>query len=135
MKEFFSDNSNTKRLLTIHGFAGVGKSALFKHTIHYLQDRNFFDGGCVYLNCRGLSDFDSLLSKLTSAIKTDRSGLFSALKTKGDTNCTDTDLAVNEDMDDYFFKSMLNVLGNQERQFLLVFDNVEDAIRHPHSAS
>ena len=46
---------DTTRLLTITGFPGTGKSALACSTLHFVQERGLFAGGCVYVDCRGVS--------------------------------------------------------------------------------
>jgi Cdc6-like AAA superfamily ATPase len=67
LKDNNPDNT-PNRLVTVTGFTGIGKSSLVCSTVHYLQDRNKFKGGCIYVNARGINSYqkfiDSLLSNL-----------------------------------------------------------------------
>ena len=52
IEEFFSrTKAQENRLVRIIGFAGVGKSALARHTVNYVQERGFTDGGCIFVDC------------------------------------------------------------------------------------
>jgi hypothetical protein len=42
------------KAVEIFGFSGVGKSAILKQTLHYIADRNLYEGGIVYTNLAGI---------------------------------------------------------------------------------
>jgi hypothetical protein len=75
INNFFRDDSS-QRFVRLTGWAGVGKSALARHTIHFVQERNFIEGGCIYVNGREMNDFQSFLEKLVNWIDEDSSGWF-----------------------------------------------------------
>ena len=63
-------------MCTITGLGGMGKSALGRYCIRLLQERVVLDGGCVYVNCRGVKEIDVLFEKTMKAIRADKSGTF-----------------------------------------------------------
>jgi nucleoside-triphosphatase THEP1 len=81
ISDFFA-RTGTERFLTITGFAGVGKSALASSTIHYIQDRNILGGGCIYVNARGIHDFENLMKNMIRTMRSDPSGMFSYEQSK-----------------------------------------------------
>jgi ABC-type dipeptide/oligopeptide/nickel transport system ATPase component len=65
--KFLAERSENN-LCTITGFSGVGKSALARSTIHFVQERNFLSGGSIWINGRHCNEYllflKSLLVKL-----------------------------------------------------------------------
>ena len=51
------------RLINVLGITGSGKSALLKHTAHYLNTRRLISGGFIYINCRSVSDVEVFVKK------------------------------------------------------------------------
>jgi hypothetical protein len=51
ISQFFASTAEN-RLVRVTGPPGIGKSALARHTVNYVQDRGFIDGGCIYIDCR-----------------------------------------------------------------------------------
>ena len=50
IEEFFHKDKPMNRFARIVGFAGVGKSAIARHTVNYVMERGFLDGGCIYVD-------------------------------------------------------------------------------------
>ena len=67
--------------MRIIGPPGIGKSALARHTVTYIQERGFIQGGCIYVNCRWTSEFQDLLAKLITRMEHDSSGWLDIDKT------------------------------------------------------
>lgn len=63
--------------MRLTGFAGVGKSALARNTINYVQERTMLEGGCIYVNGRSISEFTIFIKKLIERIEQDSSGWIS----------------------------------------------------------
>lgn len=84
MIELFFDDSNgtNERFLTVHGYAGIGKSALARQTCTYVKQRNLISGGIIHINGRKINDFDEFHSKVISVMQTHPSGLFQCVKSK-----------------------------------------------------
>ena len=55
---------------------GTGKSALVRHVCQLIQERAILEGGCVYVECRGVISLDSMLEKTLKSIRGDKSGAF-----------------------------------------------------------
>lgn len=47
---------------------GVGKSALTKHVLHRVIDRNVFLGGMLFVHARGISTVETLLDELIATL-------------------------------------------------------------------
>jgi type II secretory pathway predicted ATPase ExeA len=78
IRAFFTrKNTDLKdRIMAVCGFAGSGKSALCRHTVNYLINRNWFSGGCIYINARGIHEFGNLLQKLIRDMENNPCGIF-----------------------------------------------------------
>jgi len=75
INKFFARNSfEPQRFVRITGFAGVGKSALARYAINYVQERTLMEGGCIYVNCRSIEEFSDFLKQLNDRIEQDSSG-------------------------------------------------------------
>ena len=74
--KFFDGTHHSERFMTLCGFAGIGKSALAKHTCSYVKERNLISGGIVYINGRTIKDFDQLLSKIIYEMQNHPSRVF-----------------------------------------------------------
>ena len=59
--------------MRIVGAAGSGKSLLGHNTIQFIEERGFLDGGCVYLNCRDITELSIFFEGLTQRITNDKS--------------------------------------------------------------
>lgn len=57
-----------RRLVSLVGEDGVGKSAVSAAVCKYLADRDMFHDGVVYLRAKGLNNFKSFLSGLQNAL-------------------------------------------------------------------
>ena len=55
---------NGKRLITLVGVAGVGKSAVAREAIHYVLQRRYFGGGVIHIDCKNFKSFEALENKL-----------------------------------------------------------------------
>lgn len=55
-------------LMTLIGLPGVGKSALIKSTLKYIQDRSLLRGGIVYTDARSISKCDIFVRKLNEQL-------------------------------------------------------------------
>jgi hypothetical protein len=64
------------RFVRCIGQAGVGKSALARHTVNYVQERGFLEGGCIYLNCRYIDDLEVLKEQTCRKVQGDASGSY-----------------------------------------------------------
>jgi hypothetical protein len=73
IQRFFGTKSDL-RFVRLTGFAGVGKSALARHTVHYVQERTVLGGGCVYVNARGINDFQMFVKRVVERMEQDASG-------------------------------------------------------------
>jgi Cdc6-like AAA superfamily ATPase len=65
---FFMRGSGNK-LCSVTGLAGMGKSALARYAVSLIQERVLLDGGCIYVNCRGIREIDVLFEKTMKAIR------------------------------------------------------------------
>ena len=101
MQELISDISQ-KRLVTVKGIPGIGKTTMAKAVIQYLDERQSFSHGILLLSLRGLDQAPMLLTRLHLLIK-DKQG------TDG-----------GEDKIIEFFK---------DKEVLLVLDNAEDSLK------
>lgn len=57
---------NGKRLITLVGVAGVGKSSVAREAMHYLLARRYFGGGVIHIDCKSFKSFEMLENKLKS---------------------------------------------------------------------
>ena len=74
--DFFALKSK-RRICSLNGFAGIGKSALARHAINYVQERILIKGGCIYVNMRSVHrSMETVYVKLMKAIRSDASGYF-----------------------------------------------------------
>lgn len=53
-----------KRFITITGMSGIGKSTLVRELVRYIQFRNFFMDGVVYVDVRGCENIDKIIDIL-----------------------------------------------------------------------
>ena len=70
IEEFFVPKDKN-RLYSITGCPGVGKSTLARHTINFIQERKFFEGGCIYVDCNNIKEYSVFLRSLIEKIQND----------------------------------------------------------------
>jgi len=89
----------------IIGAAGIGKSALARHTVAYIQERGFIQGGCIYVNCRWISECQELLAKLITRMEQDSSGWLDIDKTSFPRRGSFDDVSIHSSADVTSIKS------------------------------
>ena len=100
------------RLVTITGFTGIGKSALACASLHFIQERALFKGGCIYVDARQCNKLKHFLQKVVTTVVKDPSDIFSVFFTNADDNPPPlTDL--------------LEKMKDSGERFLFLFDNIE----------
>ncbi len=57
-----------QRMVTIKGVAGIGKTTIAKNISNYLDERNFFRDGIVYICLRKVDSSSMFMTKLFLAI-------------------------------------------------------------------
>ena len=63
---------NKNRLVTIKGSPGIGKTSLAKDLSSHIYNRaqrDLFRDGVVYIGCLGISITETLVSKITAAMR------------------------------------------------------------------
>ena len=63
-------------LLTLIGLPGVGKSALVKSTLQYIQDRNLLRGGLIFMQARSILDSKTFVRRLNEQLISENPVLF-----------------------------------------------------------
>ena len=61
-------SEKSSRLITLLGLPGVGKTALIRNTVHYIQERRLFQGGCIFSNAQNIKDAKDYVSALISQV-------------------------------------------------------------------
>ncbi len=56
------------RLVNIMGLPGIGKTALAKNAVHYMNDRKYFKLGIIFFSCKGYKNSNVFMKKLVSNI-------------------------------------------------------------------
>lgn len=56
------------RLITVIGFAGVGKTALIRKAIYYVHERGLVKGGTIYVNANHIVSSESFIGILVDQI-------------------------------------------------------------------
>jgi len=82
-------NVNT-HLLTLIGLPGVGKSALVKATLQYIQDRNLLRGGLIYIDARSIGFCETFVRNLNAQLISENSLLFGTAKPRNAANQQDS---------------------------------------------
>ncbi|KAE9351655.1 hypothetical protein PR003_g4786 [Phytophthora rubi] len=59
---------NTRRLVTLRGPPGIGKSTLSTKLAHFLADRNAFPDGVAFIRLRGVQSLEGVESAIKSAL-------------------------------------------------------------------
>ena len=57
-------STKLSRLITLIGFAGVGKTALVRNAIYYIHERGLVKGGIIYVNARHIVSSESFIRTL-----------------------------------------------------------------------
>jgi len=104
----------------------MGKSALAKCTINFMQDRGFIDGGCIYMNCRYMSDITVFIKALVQKIEDDPSGAFKFDNKKEEELESPKISESNYEAQEYSkFFHVLKLMAQFEEKFVFFFDNVD----------
>ena len=59
---------NGKRLITLLGLAGVGKSAVARDALHYVLERRYFGGGVIHIDLDQVRAYSVLENKVKNVI-------------------------------------------------------------------
>lgn len=60
--------SDDKRLVSVVGVPGIGKSSLIRKALHFFNDRNYFTGGIVLIQAKGVETTESLKKSIICEI-------------------------------------------------------------------
>ena len=125
--------------MRVTGYAGVGKSALVRHTLNYVQERSFMDGGCIYANGRALDEIPVFLKKLIDRIQYDSSGWLDHVKSQFVPESTIGGIdqlqrkrsmrSGDQSAEEIRFFKLLEFLSKTEMDFVFFFDNVDKLIQ------
>ena len=55
---------NNKRLITLLGLNGIGKSTVAKEAVHFMCVRKYFTGGVIFINLKQVTSFRIFIAKL-----------------------------------------------------------------------
>ena len=104
-----------KRLVTLTGEPGIGKTAVAKFVANYIKSRKseFIKNGVLFLNAMSCSSLQMLKHKFVNVF---REGTGQGISKKADKKDTD-----------FLFHEVLNIMANLE--FLLIIDDAEDLLR------
>lgn len=58
-----------KDIVLIFGLPGLGKSALLKHVVFFVAERNFYKDGVVYVDLSNANTFKEAITELCFALK------------------------------------------------------------------
>ena len=57
-----------KRLITLLGLAGIGKSAVARDALHYVMERRYFRGGVIHIDLDHIKSYKIFENKLKSLL-------------------------------------------------------------------
>lgn len=125
--------SNTKRLVSVVGVPGIGKSSLVRRAIHFFDNRKLFTGGIVLIQAKGVESTENLKKLIICSIISEISDE-KIKQSIRETAITHPEALINNVID--YLKSKEKILpskggiyGSRSRPFLLVFDNVEGLMK------
>ena len=61
-------DNNGKRLITLLGLAGVGKSAVARNALHYVLERRYFGGGVIHIDLDQVKAYQVVENKIKNVI-------------------------------------------------------------------
>ena len=93
------------------GPRGSGKSSLAAHTVNYVSERGFIEGGSIYINCCGISDLQTLGTRLVAKMESDPSQWLDVLK--------------KNEVGEGKLDRILEFLRKTDENFVFFFDNVD----------
>lgn len=122
-----------KRLISVVGVPGIGKSVLVRQAIHFFDDRKQFTGGIVLIQAKGVESTENLKKMLICNVLSEISDE-TLKKSIRETAITQPEALIGHVIDyikskEAIQKSKGGIYGSRSRRFLLVFDNVEELMK------
>jgi hypothetical protein len=115
--------------MQLTGPSGVGKSALARHTMNYVEERSFLEGGCVFVDAIGVQDKNDFFKKVNDRIVNDSSGWLNQEQHRAeldlDSPCLSTKKPSAKSIEETKFFRLLSYLRAAGEDFFFFFDNVD----------
>ena len=93
------------------GPEGSGKSVLARHTVNFIHERNYIDGGCIFVDCSEITSLAQLIEAIVARVKGDKSDWL--------------DLITKSNEQDKFSRILDVFNAHSEQSFLFFFDNAD----------
>lgn len=109
--------SMTSRLFQLTGLPGVGKSALVRNTLHFIEERSLLQGGSIYINSQDFEQTEQFARYFNQEVMNNNSVMFGrSLENEHDANKT--------------LNLLLSKISMIEGTILLVIDNADELIQN-----